>query len=145
MPVRTGRIDRGHPFIDIVVSADGKPGTGTTLSALVDTGFSGFIALPLIAAAQLGLRPHTVTRYRLANGKLSDPIPLALAFACVAGDHFVPGLISISEESTAILAGIEFLRACRKGLMVFSNGVVIVDEGEFRDSILRDKEKDKQK
>lgn len=69
------------------------------------------------------------------------PFPLARAFACIPGDDFVPGLISISEESTAVLVGVEFLRSCRKGLMVFSNGVVIVDEGEFRDQILRSKEK----
>ncbi|HKS80897.1 MAG TPA: hypothetical protein VJR23_05285 [Candidatus Acidoferrales bacterium] len=142
MPVRTGRIERGHPIIDILVSADGKPGTGVTLPALIDTGFSGFVSLPLIASTQLGLKPHTVTRCQLANGTVSDPVPLARAFACIPGDDFVPGLISISEESTAVMIGVEFLRSCRKGLMVFSNGVVIVDEGEFRNQILRAKEKE---
>jgi predicted aspartyl protease len=142
MPVRTGRIERGHPFVDILVSADGKAGTGVTLPALIDTGFSGFVSVPLVSSAQLGLKPHTVTRYQLANGKVSEPIPLARAFACIPGDDLVPGLVSISEESTAVLVGVEFLRSCRKGLMVFSNGVVIVDEAEFRKQILRANEKE---
>lgn len=132
MPVKAGKIDKGHPYLEIVVSADDK-GPGIPCVALIDTGFSGFVSLPLTMAATLGLKPHTTTRYTLANGKQSDPVPLARAFACVDGDTLVAGVISISESD--VIVGVEFLRTCGKGLMVFSQGVVVVDEKEFLEGI----------
>jgi predicted aspartyl protease len=130
MPARLGSIDRGHPYVKIVVSADGNK-LSAPFVALIDTGFSDFISLPLIQAVQLGLVPHTTTRYILANGKASDPVPLATGFACVEGDQLVRGLISISEMASSPLVGVTFLQACRKGLLILSTGVWLLDEDEI--------------
>jgi hypothetical protein len=101
---------------------------------MIDTGYSGFVSLPLMAALRLGLQPHTTVQYELANGKISDPVPLALAHACCTGDIFVSGLVGISE-APSVTVGMEFLRTCGKGLMVFSTGIVVVDEKEFLESM----------
>ena len=132
MLVKQGQLDaNGHPYVEIIVSADGTEGSGTTFQALIDTGFTGFVSLPIIAATTLKLQPHTTARYELANGKLSDPIPLARAFACVSGDRFIAGLISISEHAR-VLIGVEFLRTCGKSLIFSSNSIGIIDDEEFK-------------
>jgi hypothetical protein len=137
MPHSTGKVDRGHPYIDIVVSLDGKTGTGEKFTALIDTGYSGFVSVPVIAALKLGLQPHTTVQYELANGKISDPVPLARAHACCCGDVFAPGLVGISEAAS-VTVGMEFLRACGKGLIVFSASLLLVDEKEFLDSLKKE-------
>jgi predicted aspartyl protease len=134
MPHKQGILDKGHPYIEIAVSFDGKAGSGEKFSALIDTGYSGFVSLPIIAAAKLGLQPHTTAQYEMANGKLCDPIPLARAYACCDGDAFVAGVVAISEAASA-LVGVEFLRTCGKGLIVFSTGIVVVDEKEFLEAM----------
>lgn len=130
MPTRYGHVDKGHPYIKIVVSADGVTSCAP-FAALIDTGFSDFISIPLIQATQLGLKPHTTTRYILANGQFTDPIPLAVGFACIEGDTLVRGLISISELGSP-LVGVGFLQACRKGILIVSGGVLILAEDELQ-------------
>lgn len=130
MPHKHGILDKGHPCVEIAVSFDGKPDSGEKFTALIDTGYSGFVSLPIIAASKLGLQPHTTTQYEMANGQLCDPVPLARAYACCVGDAFVAGVVCISEAAS-VLVGVEFLRTCGKGLIVFSTGIVLVDEREF--------------
>lgn len=129
MPARYGHLDKGHPYVKIIVSVDGV-NCCAPFAALVDTGFSDFLSLPLIQATQLGLKPHTTTRYLLADGRPTNPIPVALGYACIEGDNLVSGLISISELGSPIV-GVNFLQVCRKGLMILSNTVVFLPEDEI--------------
>ena len=129
MPARFGHLDRGHPYVRIVVSADGI-NCSAPFVALIDTGFSDFLSLPLIQATQIGLKPHTTTRYVMADGKATNPIPVAAGFACIEGDTLVRGLISISELGSP-LVGVAFLQACRKGLMILSGAVLFIPEDEI--------------
>ncbi|MGC1105011.1 MAG: hypothetical protein WA876_00595 [Candidatus Acidiferrales bacterium] len=132
MLIKQGQLDQnGHPYVDIVVSADGADGSGAPFQALIDTGFTGFVSLPIIAASTLKLQPHTTARYELANGKLCEPVPLARAFACVSGDRFVAGVVSISEHAR-VLVGVEFLRNCGKSLIFSSDSIAVIDDEEFK-------------
>lgn len=129
MQVKIGKVVSGHPYIEVLVSTDQKT-TGQKLTALVDTGFSGFLSVPVMTASLLGLKAHSTARYTLANGKLSDPIPLAHGYACLEGDKFVQGLFCLSENASAVV-GVDFLLRCGKVLMLSPRGVVMVDEQEF--------------
>jgi predicted aspartyl protease len=126
--VKSGPLKLGHPYVNVSVSADGK--TGQTYEALIDTGYSGFVSLPSMAASILGLKTHTTARYVLANGKQSDPIPLAYGYACLEGERYLRGLIAISEHSRTVI-GMEFLSAAGKALVLASGGLIIIDEKEF--------------
>jgi predicted aspartyl protease len=128
VPVKAGQIIKGHPHVDVLVSPDGI--AGSKFSALIDTGFSGFLSVPVITASLLGLKTHATARYTLANGKLSDPIPLAYGYACLEGDQFVQGLISLSEHTSTVV-GVDFLFRCGKALLLSSRGVVILSEAEI--------------
>jgi predicted aspartyl protease len=111
-----------------LLSADGKDSAKHT--ALIDTGFSGFVSVPVIAASLLSLKPHSTARYTLANGQLSNPIPHAFGYACLEGDNFVQGVICISEN-TSVVVGVDFLLQCGKALMLSSKGVVMLDEEDL--------------
>jgi predicted aspartyl protease len=128
MPVKglskVGTIKGGHPYIDILVSADGKASAKYT--ALIDTGYSGFVSIPLMEASALGLKAQTTIQYTLADGK-TLAIPHALGHACVEGDPFVEGLIAFSENASA-LVGVDFLTRCGHILMMSSKGISLVNE-----------------
>jgi predicted aspartyl protease len=128
VPAKSGSLISGHPHVEILVSSDGK--SSKKYVALIDTGYSGFVSLPVIASSLLGLKAHTTARYILANGKISDPVPLAYGHACLEGDKFVEGLIAISENTSTIV-GMDFLRRGGKALILASEGVVIINEFEL--------------
>jgi len=132
MPARGGTIRAGHPWVEISVSSDGK--TGTTYPALIDTGFSGFVSLPIVAASLLGLRAHTTSHYTLANGKQSEPISHAHGFAGVVGDPYVKGLIAFSQN-IATVVGVDFLTRCGHMLLLSSKGVVLLNEKEIEETL----------
>jgi predicted aspartyl protease len=102
--------------------------------ALIDTGFSGFVSLPSMATSMLGLRTHTTARYVLANGKVSEPVPIAYGYACLEGESYIRGLISVAEHSTPVI-GMEFLSSGGKALILGSGGVVIMDEKDLTESM----------
>jgi predicted aspartyl protease len=102
---------------------------GTKLSALVDTGFSGFVSVPIMTGTLLGLEAHTTAIYTLANGKPSDPIPLAYGYACLDGDSYVQGLICFGEHRSTVV-GVDFLTRCGKALILFSKGCVMISESD---------------
>jgi predicted aspartyl protease len=130
VPAKVGSILNGHPYIEILVSPDGKKSAIQT--ALIDTGFSGFISMPAQSAKLMGLQAHATTLYTLADGKTSAPVPLAHGYACFAGDPFVQGLFSISEHAS-VVAGMDFLARCGKVLIIAPNTVVTVETAEFAD------------
>ena len=133
MPARDGVLRRGHPFVEITVSADGKTAKAK-YTALIDTGYSGFVSIPLMAATMLGLRAQTTACYELANGKQSEPIPHALGYACVEGDIYVQGLIAFSGNSSAIV-GVDFLTRCGHMLFMSSKGVMLLNEKEVEEAV----------
>ena len=67
---------------------------------------------------------------RLANGKISEAVPLADGYASLEGDAFVRGLFSISENA-AVVAGMNFLARCGKVLILAPNGMATIDVGEY--------------
>ena len=137
MSIKIGKVEHGHPYIDVLISPDGK--THSKFKALIDTGFSGFISLPVTAANSIGLKAHATSRFTLADGKVSDPMPLAHGFACVDGDQFVQGLVSISQH-TSIVVGVDFLVRCGKAFVLTSKGAVVMDEKELFRAIDRAQE-----
>jgi len=112
----------------VLISLDGK--SGTKFTALVDTGFSGFLSVPVMTGSLLGLKAHTTARYELADGKTSDPFPLAYGHACLDDDPpFVQGLITLSAHTSTVV-GIDFLVRCGKVMLLSSKGIVMVSEAD---------------
>jgi predicted aspartyl protease len=65
-----GVIQGGTPLVTMRVL--GTRGREATIASLLDTGFDGFLCLPIPVAASLGLELLEVTETELADGTLGE-------------------------------------------------------------------------
>ena len=137
MAAKIGYLDNGHPHLKIRVygiTAD----LAQEFEAMVDTGFSGFLALPIHQALPLALVWHGTSQFNLANGAKNT---VMLAFGTVkVGDELVNGTIVIDSPESTPLLGMEFLRQCDNALIVSKNGVLFVDEAAVEQATTRVKD-----
>lgn len=111
----------GSPTIEIAVS--GPVTDPTSFTAMVDTGFSGFLLLPILEAFPVGLILRGTIPITLADGSSQTKL------TCLGEIHFDGktelGLIIIEWQSTDILVGMDFLRKFKLKLIVDApNGIV---------------------
>lgn len=102
----------GHPIISIEVYGFSKEIT-QKFDAMLDTGFSGFLSLPLVYALKVGLILSSTASFTLADGS-TDHTLLCFGGIKINGDDQI-GLISISKGNDVLL-GMEFLRKFKKKL-----------------------------
>lgn len=110
----TGYFENGDPYIDVEVS--NPLGWKSKLKCLIDTGFSGFLSIPILQAFPIGLILHTTSSVTLADGSKSAKLT-CLGAAHLDGDAKV-GLILIEPASDVVLLGMDFLRKFNKRLVV---------------------------
>lgn len=106
-----------------------KKGVGpiVTVEAIVDTGFSGFMQIPISTARELRLRRAGTVTAQLADGKVL-PMPVAHISARLGNGEKVSGVAQVSP-GRVMLVGMEFLQYYKAVLTVsHSNGVVIGQE-----------------
>ena len=125
----TGSIVGGTPSLKIklqgVFSKDPAEFVG-----IVDTGFSGFISIPIIQAFPLGLPLYGTTNVTLADGQTQSKL-IAQAKATIGGQTEL-GLVILEPSSTEVLIGMDFLRRFNCALFVTSNGIALLDETEVQ-------------
>lgn len=111
----TGFLDaNGDPHIKLVVS--GPVTEGTEIDFLIDTGYQGFISLPIVQAFPIGLILSGTVNIVLANGQ---PQPRLMCLGGVDCDGIREvGLIVIESTGQTPLIGMEFLRRFRKRLVI---------------------------
>jgi predicted aspartyl protease len=127
MALQTGYLDKaGHPYLKIRVWGLSDQ-FAAEFDAMIDTGFSGYLSLPLVQAFPLALTLFGTTQYQLADGSMS---PKLLAHGSVECEGEVTsGLIALeANASCGPLLGMEFLRQSKKILFLGRGGVFLVDE-----------------
>jgi predicted aspartyl protease len=104
-----------------------SPHASREFDAIVDTGFTGFISMPMKDAIPLGLVLSGTTSATLADGSSSHKLT-ALGTAIV-GEESNLGvvLLSLGSGPSDVLVGMEFLRAFNKTLFVRGQQVELVD------------------
>jgi len=127
MALKIGYSDKlGHPHIKIKVWGLSDQ-FAQEFEAMIDTGFSGYLSLPLVRAFPLGLTLAGTTTYELADGSKSWKL-LAHGFIDHEGD-ITHGLIALEANANCgPLLGMEFLRQSKKMLLVGQAGVFLLDE-----------------
>lgn len=90
---------------------------------MVDTGFSGFLLLPILNAFPIGLLLQGTMPITLADGSTQTKL------TCLGSIHFdgaeEVGIVIIEWQNTDVLVGMEFLSRFRKELRVDpTNGIV---------------------
>jgi len=93
--------------------------------AIIDTGFTGFLSIPLVEAIRLGLVLHGTTSLTLADGSTSYRLT-ARAKITIQGEEKI-GVAVIEWSSTEVLLGMAFLRQFSK-LLYVSQGIVIIED-----------------
>jgi predicted aspartyl protease len=126
-PVKIGYLAaNGHPHVKIRVWGAGEA-LAKEFEAMIDTGFTGFLSIPLTAAFSLGLMLFGTTSVELADGTVG---PRLLFFGTIAlEDETASGTIVLESKSTGLIVGMEFLKKLNKALFVSKDGVWLVDEG----------------
>ena len=144
MSVQVGYLDGdGHPRVTIRVRGT-HPTEFAEIDALLDTGFTGFLMLPIAKALPLGLALYGTGDYNLADG---SPISCFLAEGTaeirppsgvatvtprtpqpanpIMQPETVTGVVVLGGDDA--LVGMEFVRALKKWLLMGS-AVFLIDD-----------------
>jgi predicted aspartyl protease len=119
----------GNPSVAISLSGlrNSQP---VNFTAIVDTGFSGFVSMPLVEAFPLGLPLVGTTGVILADG--SNQTKLVAEAVAKVGERIRTGLVILEEASTDILVGMDFLRAFEAALLMTRTELALLDESQFQ-------------
>jgi predicted aspartyl protease len=127
MTAWTGYLDNaGSPRLKITLRGVWQ-GVDQELDAIVDTGFTGFLSMPMVDAFPLGLVLYGTTTTILADGSTSYKL-MAVGTACVGTESKVGiVLLNMGTGPSAVLLGMEFLRIFDKSLLLIKDAVILVD------------------
>lgn len=117
--------ETGCPCINFHICGVKHDVPGLEYSGIVDTGFSGFLQVPLSVALSLGLPLEGTGASVLADGKTETHLT-ALGKVTLAGETLV-GLVSIAPDDASILIGMDFLRVFQKNLLIGKDIVFLPD------------------
>ena len=138
MLITTGFFDSsGNPSLKFGLSGvhSQQP---TEFSAIIDTGFSGFVSMPLVQAFPLGLPLVGTTSVVLADGSNQTKL-VAQAMAHIASREKI-GIVILEPSSTDVLIGMDFLRTFEAALVVTKQGILLLDENQF-EQLIKDAQK----
>jgi predicted aspartyl protease len=146
MSTQIGYVDEdGHPRVTVHIRGT-HPSEFLEVDALVDTGFAGFLMLPIAQALPLGLALYGTGDYSLADGSAIScflaegtveirppsqvPVPRIDPGPAVQVES-VTGVVVLGGDGA--LVGMEFIRSLKKWLAVGSV-VLLLDEADIRTS-----------
>lgn len=92
--------DKNQLWVEIIVAGQHNQ---QKILALVDTGFTGELQLPLKAAVPLGLRLDGVGTFELADGRLTQQ--MLFSASIFWGTTTRLATVSVSDSDTALLGG----------------------------------------
>lgn len=121
----------GSPAIKIRIA--GPVGDGLEFEAVIDTGFTGFLSIPIVKAFPLGLSLFGTTAITFADG--SSQTRLTGAARITVGSDSNIGTAILEWSSNDVLIGMAFLRLFKKALFVSKDFVVLVDEDYLAEAI----------
>ena len=104
-----------------------------TLDGLVDTGFTGFMLLPISMAIPLGLELDGLSEYTTADGTRQD-WPTARA-TIEFQQQLLERSITLAYTGDEILLGLGFLTAFQQSLIIHRNQVLLMDESDLYASL----------
>lgn len=110
-------------------------GTGPAreYAAVIDTGFNAFIAMPISAMIDLGLKSEGAARVTLGDGSTIDNL---VARGTVSiGSQTKTCDILLDESSTEVLIGLSLLRAFKLSLLITETAILLYDEQDTLETV----------
>ena len=118
---------RGNACLKLHIHGVKHEPPGVEFEAIIDTGFTGFIQLPLSVAISLSLPLEGTNSVTLADGS-SLVMLTALAKVTLLSRTEI-GVVLLSMSSKDILVGMDFLRRFERTLVVSKKiGVALLEE-----------------
>ena len=99
--------DRNHPKIKLAV---GGAKQSNLLEAILDTGFDGYLSLPINIAVTLGIELTAVVAVEYADGRTSQELVFSVRVDFDGKEKIVPATLTAGAEAlagTALLADYE--------------------------------------
>ena len=121
----------GSPTVRIRVSGDFG---SRDYVATIDTGFTGFVALPLVEMVPLGLATQPgAASVMLGDGTIVQNL-IAQGSVTLSG-RSAGGTILLDETSGDVLIGMAFIRAFKLALIITETTVILYDEDETLEAV----------
>lgn len=135
MPRQIGSLDKtGSPRLKVSISGVLSQ-TPQEFEVIIDTGFTGFISMPLVQAFHLGLPLIGTAGVVLADGTKAYKLT-ALGKAHLETEEEI-GVIILEPSSSDVLLGMDFLRTFNKVLMVHPHHpFVVLEDCKVVDEVL---------
>ncbi len=130
MLVALGSFDNGTPSLKFLL---GGVANEKEFTAVIDTGFSGFVSMPMIQAFPLGLPLFGTTTVTLADGKSQTKLVAQGKAQLSDKQHF--GLVILESGSSDVLIGMDFLRAFGLALLVMKARIGLYDEEKVQKAL----------
>ena len=123
-----GHFDRqGNPCLKLYLCGSRHDPPGIEFEGIIDTGFTGFIQIPMRDALTLALPLESSTQVILADA--SSLVMLAATAHATIGGRSQDGVVLLSETSDDILLGMDFLRQFDRTLSISRRrGVLLVED-----------------
>jgi predicted aspartyl protease len=116
----------GNPCLKFHLCGGAHDPPGLEFEAIIDTGFSGFIQLPMQHAFSLKLPLEGTSSFILADGSGGTSLT-ALAHTTFGG-KLVLGIVNLTPGSQDVLVGMDFLRRFKLGLIMSKGKIELVDD-----------------
>ena len=117
-------LTHGSPCVRLILRNPFDEAKHGHIEAVIDTGFSGFVQVPLGISMQLGLEIEaTITPVKLANDSIDFQNNARIQVS--TGNDYVSGMANISSQGSAVLLGMEFLRVDERLLLVNNEFVIL--------------------
>jgi predicted aspartyl protease len=121
----TGYFDpEGNPHLKVKLCGMFNP-AGIELEAVIDTGFSGFLSLPLIQAFPVGLALAGTTSVQFADGTTSNK--LFAVGTVLVGSVSKSGVVLLHESAAKPLLGMDFIRRFNIALVMTKTYILLFD------------------
>src|ERR1035437_3191099 len=103
--------EHGAPRLNISISI---PGAGPTESdAILDTGFTGFLLVPISLLSALPASFEDIKTLRLADG--TKVMRLQVMASVIVNGQTIDGIAFVEPEGREVLLGMKFLQSAGRG------------------------------
>ncbi len=134
MLIATGHFDKlGNPCLSFKLAGVFQVLPGIDFEGIIDTGFTGFLALPIVRAFSLGLPLYGTTSAVLADGSTATCLT-ALAKMTV-GQITKQGIAMLNWASSDVLLGMDFLRTFQLSLFMTKDKIILLDEDALKNFV----------
>jgi predicted aspartyl protease len=123
----------GDPRLKVKLGGVFNP-TGIELEAIIDTGFSGFLSIPLLQAFPIGLPLYGTTTVQFADGSTGNK--LTAMGTLMVGSVQRTGVVILQETQADALLGMDFIRRFNVALVMTKSAIALLDHDWWDKTIM---------